>query len=175
MPKKKTTKDGLYMKICPINELLGELKKRHNNKIAAILCTTRKVEKEQLKGCKAIIIPFEDVQEGPYAMKLSQAHRITAFVNEVLEEGIYNRLYVSCDYGQSRSAAVSAAIVEYVGGNSAVVVFRNPKFSPNVHVYKTMCQAMGLRFSNAKMRHLIKENKRAFANFKKRAERSLRK
>ncbi len=50
-------------------------------------------------------------------------------------------LICQCQFGQSRSAAVAAAVAEYLGGKGRAI-FDDPRYSPNPLVYARLLEAL---------------------------------
>ena len=94
---------------------------------------------------------FDDIvkaREGFVAFTEDMAKKIWAFVDSL--KGV-EELYINCEMGRARSAAVAAAISIYkYGADSWVWDAKNPMtrqyiYSPNLLVYKTMLDQKGLK------------------------------
>ena len=68
-----------------------------------------------------------------------QARQIAAFYNSV--RGNAETLICQCEYGQSRSAAVAAAILEY-GSHKGITIFAHEKYCPNKYVFHKIYHAL---------------------------------
>ena len=89
----------------------------------------------------ALTLLFDDtVREAPGAVLFSDetAVRVIRFIDAHRDA---DTLLVHCYAGQSRSSAVGAFAVKYLGGNNAAY-FKNGV--PNMHVYRTLLRAAGL-------------------------------
>jgi len=64
-------------------------------------------------------------------------------------------LYVCCDSGQSRSAALAAAIVRYFGGDD-LFIWEDPKYHPNTLVYTRQLAALGMTVHREELEQLSK-------------------
>ncbi len=87
-------------------------------------------------------VQFDDVYEDECgAMTAEQANLIAAEVRNALDNLDVEQIWVHCEGGVSRSAAVAAAIglAEY---GTDEEIFLNPAFYPNHHVYITMLAAL---------------------------------
>lgn len=62
-----------------------------------------------------------------------QAKQIADFYNKVADKVDY--IVCQCEHGQSRSAAIIAAIMEYRDGNG-ISVFANERYYPNKTIFK---------------------------------------
>lgn len=68
-----------------------------------------------------------------------QAQQIADFV--VAQLPLVERIICQCEYGQSRSAAVAAAILEYTQGNG-LSVFIDDAYSPNKLVFRKVYERL---------------------------------
>lgn len=85
-------------------------------------------------------IDYED--GGKYAYRLftsKQADRIAEFVYE--HKSKIQTLICQCRFGQSRSAAVAAAIKEHIYHNG-IDIFADEDYSPNTYVFRTVLDAL---------------------------------
>ena len=69
-----------------------------------------------------------------------QAAEIAIFYHEAVRDGV-NTLIVQCEYGQSRSAAVAAAIREYKN-KDGIAIFADDRYYPNKIVFRKVLQAL---------------------------------
>lgn len=69
-----------------------------------------------------------------------QTTEIAIFYHECVQEGI-NTLIVQCEYGQSRSAAVVAAIREYES-KDGITIFADDRYYPNKVVFRKILKAL---------------------------------
>ena len=69
----------------------------------------------------------------------AQAEEIAAFVYSVKNDA--DMLICQCEYGQSRSAAIAAAVVEHFQGRG-IVVFADDRYFPNKLIYKKVLLAL---------------------------------
>ena len=87
--------------------------------------------------------PTEDerllLSEEFHAISGTQAREIAAFVNRV--RGSARLLICQCEYGQSRSAAVAAAVIEHFQGRGTVV-FADDRYCPSMLVYRKVYEAL---------------------------------
>lgn len=74
-----------------------------------------------------------------YESYLSEADELAAFIYKVKEEGF--DLICQCDYGQSRSAACAAAILQHFEGRG-IDVFADYRYYPNQLVYHKVLDAL---------------------------------
>lgn len=81
---------------------------------------------------------FDDVDAGtPNAITESDAHQICKFMQNHPNA---KNIIVHCGAGISRSAGVAAALMKVFTGSDAAI-FDNPKYCPNMTVYRTVMNA----------------------------------
>ena len=69
-----------------------------------------------------------------------QAAETATFYHECVRDGI-NTLIVQCEYGQSRSAAVVAAICEFES-KDGITIFADDRYYPNKIVFRKVLRAL---------------------------------
>ena len=79
------------------------------------------------------------IEEQYHMMSNEQAKTIAGFVDEVLNK--VDVIICQCEHGQSRSAAVGAAIMEFKV-KSAIKIFADPKYYPNKFIYWKVLNAL---------------------------------
>lgn len=99
------------------------------------------------------------MKDSPYAFTAEHGLQ----VKEFLDKACFKRLFVCCDSGESRSAALAAAIMVYYG-NPDMEIWKNPYFHPNLLVYAAQLKAFGIKCTPLKLKFLRFINNR---NFKK--------
>lgn len=135
--------------------------------VAVIFIDNYGGDKKNINCKKILSLYFNDTTEykHPYAMKQGDAIKIKEYVLS-LEKDV-EKLIVSCTAGVSRSAAVAAGIMQGLG-NSDMIVWKNPNYSPNILCYKLVLKAFGKTtlFANIKkkisihaFRRKIKKNR----------------
>ncbi len=81
---------------------------------------------------------------------LAQEHDTHLFTKEmavktalfILKHAAKTQLLIcQCEYGQSRSAAVAAAVSEHLFGKGELI-FSDSRYAPNEHVYQTLLSAL---------------------------------
>ena len=84
---------------------------------------------------------FNDVIDGnKHCITYEQAKEIAAFAHEYYKR--VERIIIHCEYGQSRSAGVAAAISEHFEGHDSGI-YTNPDYSPNPTCYSYVREALG--------------------------------
>ena len=70
---------------------------------------------------------------------LAEADELAAFIREAHDDGL--ALICQCDYGQSRSAACAAAVLQFYEGRG-IDVFADDRYYPNQFVYNKVMKAL---------------------------------
>ena len=155
----------MYLKITSLKLLyhLIQTGQVRPSSVFLICATETPLRPELLNGFRYLHIPFRDVEgqvEG--AFTAAMANRIAAFFHQT-DENDYRVLYICCDRGQSRSAAIAAAILRYCGGDDVGEIWeRADKYAPNPYVYRLQCQAFGISVNDRQAKQLQRRNKRQF-------------
>ena len=106
-----------------------------------------------------MILKFLDITDARSNMAINeeQAKAVCDFAKKAYKKGISD-LYVCCDSGESRSAAVAAAITRFYSKGRSYrfiiakeekKIWSNPAYHPNTYVYKMVCSAFSMRTSAA--------------------------
>lgn len=105
-------------------------------------------------------LSFEDVgKSNPYACSLSDAEKALSFLHSLPDT--VTDLYICCDYGESRSPAVAAAVL-LASGRSDHDVWDNPYYHPNALVFEVFCRAFGIAVTEAAVADKVRRNEQAF-------------
>ncbi len=85
---------------------------------------------------------FEDCDDVliPVLFSEDQAQEIVSFVNRCKDD--VDLLICQCEFGQSRSAAVAAAVADVIAGNGKRF-FEDNRYSPNRRVFEMLRKAFG--------------------------------
>jgi len=133
-----------------IYEIMNRAKAHHasgevNSPTTAIISITDKGDKPNTFFPQEWIIDihhsqFNDViKNRPHALTAQQAKEIADFVIEHYNE--VDRLIIQCEFGQSRSAGVAAAICEFFEGHDNGIT-SDPAYLPNWHCYHLVLDAL---------------------------------
>lgn len=74
-----------------------------------------------------------------YDTYLPQANDIAKFIKQAVRDGL--QIIRQCDYGQSRSAACAAAILEHYE-NRGIDIFRDYRYYPNQLIFNKIYEAL---------------------------------
>ena len=97
--------------------------------------------------------------ESPRSFTERQASEFAKFIKSI--EHNVNDLFVCCDAGESRSPAIAAAIHRWLRQDDHII-WRNPKYHPNILCFKRMLDALLIDISDCEIDELIYLNQRAF-------------
>lgn len=128
---------------------------------AIIICTDQ--ENEYLKNYEGnkLDVAFLDIEDTRVKGAFEEAHAkaIITFINMLPEE--VTDLYICCSEGQSRSAAVAAALLR-MSGRSDDPVWLNPYNTPNTLVYYRLCKQAGIDITPEDVQFRKEQNKKAY-------------
>ena len=82
------------------------------------------------------------IEQKYHMISWEQAKEISQFFDNVKKD--VEVLICQCEHGQSRSAAVAAAIKEYMN-RSGITIFANDKYYPNKFVFRRVFKMMGVK------------------------------
>lgn len=103
----------------------------------------------KIKGINALW--FDDItlkaheRDNVKLMLPSQAEKIKNFIDKY--KGYVTNIVVHCTAGISRSGAVGCVIARYLNGDDEYLL-KTGRYIPNKHVYKLMCEAFNLEYSD---------------------------
>ncbi|MCR5174273.1 MAG: hypothetical protein K6C09_06550 [Oscillospiraceae bacterium] len=132
--------------ISPIRAVLNDL---GDPMADFILCSSeRDIRTDGMPN--VLFLKFFDTEEenDPQRFRRSDAERIAAFLSRPDANG---DLFVCCDSGRSRSAAVAAA-VRLAAGEDDRTIWESTEYHPNVLVFRIMGEALGLDLSDGEIR-----------------------
>ena len=128
---------------------------------AVIICTGR--ENEYFKNYEGnkLEVAFLDVEDPRVigGFRYAHARAIIRFL-ELLPDEVTD-LYVCCSKGQSRSAAVAAALLR-MSGRSDDPVWLNPFYNPNMLVYYRLCNQAGIPVTPEEVQARKQQNEQAY-------------
>lgn len=151
----------MSINICSIKKLKYILKNESITNIKAILVSSND-DIEEITNDNKLVLHFDDVVElNDKSIKIEDAKAIKQFIESINIKD--NSVYVCCDSGESRSAAI-AAVLYRLNGFDEDEIWENPIYHPNILVYKTLCDEF--RLKNTKFRLWYKQyiNNKALKN-----------
>ena len=151
--------------VLPIRVFLRKLEEGSiRRSFAAILCSSAPLDAYAHRcGARCLTLLFDDVSSASAsagrAFDEQKAGEIRAFFDSLGDS--VDVLYVCCDYGESRSAAIAAVLRRYTDTDE-MRIWRDPTYHPNLLVYKTLCGAFGLRTGRLGLLRRVRISRRAF-------------
>ncbi len=126
----------------------------------AVLCTTGEINRAKLNGITYLHVPFEDVSNPSSAnvFSLANAQQICRFIDAHSHAA---KIFFCCDSGESRSAALAAATMHYLGQNE-MLIWKNTQYHPNPLVYYIQSKAYGLEITQEDALELVTYNRQLF-------------
>ena len=120
------------------------------SKSAAIICSSHEIDHNRLSRLPVLCLRFDDTENAfsRRAFSHEMARQIVRFVDELPQH--VQALYVTCDSGESRSAAIAAAVLSG-SGQSDMIIWKNPKYRPNSLVYRYVREAYSLPVTHAEL------------------------
>ncbi len=92
----------------------------------------------EILGRKPEAHEMKELSKRFHVLTTQQAREIAVFVKENQD---VDTMIFQCEYGQSRSAAVAAAVMEYYR-RSGIQIFASPDYFPNKLVFKKVLTAL---------------------------------
>jgi predicted protein tyrosine phosphatase len=149
--------------VLPIRVFLRKLEEGSiRRSFAAILCSSAPFDEAALHSVgRRLTLEFDDVTSASAgrAFDTEKAFRIRSFFDSLGKD--VDVLYVCCDYGESRSAAIAAVLRRYTNTDE-MRIWRDPTYHPNLLIYKTLCGAFGLRIGRLGLLRRVRISRRAF-------------
>lgn len=152
----------MYIQICSLKmlyHLLRESAVDITTACAIIVASETPLRPQILGQLDYLYAPFADVTQGEGILTPQTARKIAVYFDDLTET--CERLFICCDAGESRSAAVAAALLRAEGRDDKKLIWCKAKYHPNPHVYRTLCQVYGIRISALEIRRLVRINKKA--------------
>lgn len=146
--------------VCPVKKL-NNISISDTTRRAAIISSSEPPEAVYLPDFPYVLRLYEDIDREIPGRSFSDedAEVIADFVRSRLDS--VDTLYLCCDAAESRSPAVAAAIMRYMGLDD-MTVWRNPHYHPNMLVFLRLCRALGVDVSDGEADALMYENMKAF-------------
>ena len=151
----------MKLQICPIKKLYQLAKTENLRECAGILSSAGELDAARLGELRWVFRQYEDLDyEAPgRSVSREDAEAFAGFIKGL--QGSVRTLFCCCDAGESRSPAVAAAVTRYFRADD-MVIWRNPKYHPNLLVYAMLSQALGVPLTDEELDRRIHENRKAF-------------
>ncbi len=146
--------------VCPVKNL-NNISRSDTSRRAAIISSSQHPEAAYLPDFPYVLRLYQDIDREIPGRSFSNedAEAVAGFVRSQLDS--VDTLYICCDAAESRSPAVAAAIMRYMGLDD-MKVWRNPHYHPNMLVFLRLCEALGISVPDSEVDALMYENMKAF-------------
>ncbi len=151
------------IEIHPLKWLYYNLPEENRN-ACSIIVSSYDVRLNKLDKLNSkIIFTFADITEcdNPLSFGAENAKQIHRYVDDLSTDT--DVLFVCCDSGESRSSAIAAAIMKYLGKDE-MEIWRDPRYHPNPLVYKILCMELGFPMSDDDINERIRINNNALSD-----------
>lgn len=148
--------------VLPIKKMLQWVSTHGNTRIAVLVAASYDLDAAKLPH-NCVVEMYEDIDfDCPgRSITAEQAKHYAAFVQELPHDT--EIIVCACNAGESRSAALCAALCEYYNVDSSWI-WDSPHFHPNMLVFDMFTQALGLYIDDNRKDALIQANRAAFTN-----------
>ena len=147
--------------ICPIKRLYQILSENAPGNCCAVISSSAEIDINKLRKIPYIFRCYDDLDYDCPGRSISgeDAAAFAAFLRNQAP-GI-DTLYCCCDAGESRSPAVAAAVMRWMEMDD-LVIWRNPRYHPNMLVFEKLSQALKKPVSDGELDLRLYENQKAF-------------
>jgi len=151
----------MRIQICPIKRLYQILAETGTAKAGAVISSSSDINDAKLQGISYVFRQYEDLDYESPGRSFSREDAV-AFADFLTEqENPIDTLYCCCDAGESRSPAVAAAVMRYLGMDD-MAIWQNPRYHPNMLVFVMLTEALGAAVSDEEIDLLLYTNQKAF-------------
>lgn len=148
------------IRICSIKGLYQILAAENLGNCRAMISSSSEVDAAKLWGIPFVFRQYEDLDRQCSGRSFS-SEDAKAFADFVKGLADADTLYCCCDAGESRSPAVAAAVMRYLGMDD-MAIWRNPHYHPNMLVFALLMDAFHLSLSDGEKDYLLHTNQKAF-------------
>ncbi len=151
----------MTIQICPIKRLYQILAEGNTGKCGAIISSASEIDIEKVQCIPYVFRQYEDLDYECPGRSFSQTDAAAfAKFTKSLDNAV-DTLYCCCDAGESRSPAVTAAVMRYFGLDD-IQVWQNPHYHPNMLVFEKLAGALGVAVSDEEKDFRFYINQKAF-------------
>lgn len=149
------------IRICPVKSLYRLLAEENTHRCAAIISSTDGIHEDKLSAIPYIFRQYADLDYECPGRSFSQADAAAIAVFLARKEKEIDLLYCCCDAGESRSPAVAAAVLRFLGRDD-LPIWRSPHYHPNMLVFSMLAEALGVAVSDEETDYRFYTNQKAF-------------
>jgi len=147
--------------VMPIKKMLDWVSTREKEHFAVLVAASYDLDPAKLPH-KCVVEMFDDIDLECAGRSITevQAKRYASFVQSL--PGDTEIIVCACNAGESRSAALCAALCEYFEVDSTWI-WDSPHYHPNMLVFDMFTQALGVAIDDARKDDLFQTNRTAFS------------
>ena len=149
----------MRVEICPIKGLY-RIADGMAEGCGAILSSASEVDEAGLAGLDYVLRQYEDLDYECPGRSFSDEAAET-FASYLRSHPSLDTLYCCCDAGESRSPAVAAAVLRFLGRDD-LAIWSDPHYHPNMLVFEKLMAALGMPVADEELDLLIYINQKAF-------------
>ena len=156
------------LKIMPIKKMMEWVNTCGKTNVAVLVASSYDVDCAKLPS-NCVIQVFDDIDHEVAGRSLTQeqAHTYASYVQSLAAN--IDMIICACNAGESRSAALCAALCEYYGVNSDWI-WESPHYHPNMYVFDLFTKELGVEVADFRKEELFFRNSKAFSIAIKRAK-----
>lgn len=149
----------MTIQICPIKRLYQILANGNTGKCGAIISSASEIDIEKVQCIPYAFRQYEDLDYECQGRSFSKAD--AAAFADFVKHLAADVLYCCCDAGESRSPAVAAAVMRFLGVDD-MEVWENPHYHPNMLVFEMLANTLGVAISDQEKDFRFYINRKAF-------------
>ena len=150
----------MSIQICPVKRLYQILTQIPTEDTGAILSSASEIKAEKLRGIPYVFRQYEDLDYECPGRSFSWEDA-TAFAAFVKSPNCPEKLFCCCDAGESRSPAVAAAVMRYLGMDD-LQIWNDPRYHPNMLVFSMLAEALDVPVTDEELDLRMYLNQKAF-------------
>lgn len=149
------------LKIMPIKKMIEWVNACRETNVAVLVASSYDVDCAKLPS-NCIVQVFDDIdcEVAVRSLTQEQAHAYAYYVQNLPAN--IDVIICACNAGESRSAALCAALCEYYGVNSDWI-WDSPHYHPNMYVFNLFAKELGVEVADIRKEELFFRNSRAFS------------
>lgn len=152
---------SMKIKICPVKQLYRILAEGSFERSGAVISSAAEIDPTKLRGIPYVFRQYEDLDCECPGRSFSQTDA-AAFASFLKHLGTgMDTLYCCCDAGESRSPAVAAAMMRYLGMDD-MPLWQDPHYHPNMLVFEMLTNALECPVSHEEKDFRFYTNRKAF-------------
>lgn len=150
----------MRIQICPVKRLYQILGQMQTGDVGAILSSASEIKAEKLQGIRYVFRQYEDLDYECPGRSFSWEDAM-AFAAFVKSPDCPEKLFCCCDAGESRSPAVTAAVMRYLGLDD-LQIWNDPRYHPNMLVFSMLAEALDVAATDEELDLRMYVSQKAF-------------